>query len=94
MDLSLGKPSMPNSQYSLRYSGLKIDNIQAHRFGQYLVINITISVDGEITVRQGHETANEVEKRILENLESSASPRSLPSKNGIIRLQPANIEIL
>ena len=50
--------------------GLKrIDNIQAHRFGQYLVINITISVDGEITVRQGHETANEVEKRILENLE-------------------------
>lgn len=47
----------------------KIDNIQAHRFGQYMVINITISVDGEITVRQGHETANEVEKRILENLE-------------------------
>jgi len=47
----------------------KIDNIQAHRFGQYLVINITISVDGDITVRQGHETANEVEKHLLEKLE-------------------------
>lgn len=47
----------------------RIDNIQAHRFGQYLVINITISVDGEITVRQGHEIANEVEKQLLEKLE-------------------------
>ncbi len=47
----------------------KIESIQAHRFGQYMVINITIGVDGEITVRQGHETADEVEKCILENLE-------------------------
>ena len=47
----------------------RIDSIQAHRFGQYLVINITISVDGEITVRQGHDITEEVEKRILENLE-------------------------
>lgn len=47
----------------------KIESIQAHRFGQYMVINITIGVDGEITVRQGHETAEEVEKLILEKLE-------------------------
>lgn len=48
---------------------MKIESIQAHRFGQYLVINITIGVDGEISVRQGHEIADEVEKHILEKLE-------------------------
>ena len=35
-----------------------IDEIQAHRFGPYLVINITICVDGELTVREGDSHCN------------------------------------
>lgn len=47
----------------------KIDEIQAHRFGQYYVINITICVDGRITVYDGDRIASLVEKTLMENIE-------------------------
>ena len=46
--------------------GLKgIEEIQAHRFGQYLVINMSILVDGDISVNEGDSIADEVEKRLI-----------------------------
>lgn len=48
----------------------KIDEIHAHRFGQYLVINITVFVDGNITVVQGDHIATWVEQTIKENVAS------------------------
>ena len=48
----------------------QIDEIHAHRFGPYLVINITICVDGELTVRKGDQIATWVELAILENVDS------------------------
>jgi len=48
----------------------QIDEIHAHRFGPYLVINITICVDGEITVHEGDQIATCVELAILENVAS------------------------
>jgi len=48
----------------------QIDDIQAHRFGPYLVINITICVDGALTVRAGDQIATCVELAILENVAS------------------------
>ena len=46
--------------------GLKdIQEIQAHRFGQYLVINLSILVDGDISVNEGDSIADEVEKRLI-----------------------------
>jgi len=47
----------------------QIDNIQAHRFGQYLVINLTIGLDGNISVFEGDRISSLVEKTLLENIE-------------------------
>jgi cation diffusion facilitator family transporter len=46
----------------------RIDKIQAHRFGQYLVINITICVDGQLSVYEGDNIANLVEKTLIDNI--------------------------
>lgn len=47
----------------------RIDNIQAHRFGPYMVINITICVDGEISVMEGDKIATIVERMIAADIE-------------------------
>lgn len=46
-----------------------IENIQAHRFGQYLVMNLTIFVCGDSSVREGHEVAEEVERRLIKEVD-------------------------
>lgn len=46
-----------------------IEQIQAHRFGQYIVINITIFVCGDLSVREGHEVAEEVERRLKNEID-------------------------
>lgn len=46
-----------------------IENIQAHRFGQYLVINLTIFVCGDSSVREGHDVAEEVEHRLINEID-------------------------
>jgi cation diffusion facilitator family transporter len=47
----------------------RIDSIQAHRFGPYMVINITICVDGDISVLEGDKIATIVERMIETNIE-------------------------
>jgi len=47
-----------------------IDEVHAHRFGPYLVINITVCVEGSLTVVQGDEIATWVEQTIMENVDS------------------------
>src|SRR4030042_5738762 len=43
--------------------GLKaVEEIQAHRFGPYITFNVTIGVDGSMTVREGDRVASEVEQ--------------------------------
>lgn len=46
-----------------------IDEIHAHRFGPYLVINITVCVDGKLTVAEGDQIATWVEKSIIGNID-------------------------
>ena len=46
-----------------------IEQIQAHRFGQYMVINITIFVRGDVSVHDGHEVAEEVERRLMKGFD-------------------------
>ena len=46
-----------------------IDEIQAHRFGPYLVINITICVDGELSVTEGDRIATQVERTLGKNID-------------------------
>lgn len=43
---------------------LCIEEIHAHRFGPYFVVNLTIAVDGALTVEAGDRIASQVEERL------------------------------
>ena len=46
-----------------------VEEIHAHRFGIYLVVNITIGLEGSLTVAAGDEIASQVERSLLEGIE-------------------------
>ena len=46
-----------------------IEDIHAHRFGPYFVVNLTICIDGDLTVWQGDEVADRVESKLLTGIE-------------------------
>ncbi len=46
----------------------QLEELQAHRFGPHLVINLTIGIDGALTVRQGDRIATEVESLIYKSI--------------------------
>jgi cation diffusion facilitator family transporter len=46
----------------------ELEEIQAHRFGPYLVINVTICIEGSLTVHEGNEIADQVERKLYENI--------------------------
>jgi cation diffusion facilitator family transporter len=45
---------------------VSVDEIHAHRFGPFYVINLTVGVDGGLTVREGEALACRVEARLYE----------------------------
>lgn len=47
----------------------QIDEIHTHRFGPYLVINLTICVDGDLKVSEGDRISTEVEEIIKQNID-------------------------
>ncbi len=46
-----------------------VEEIQAHRFGPYLVVNLTIGVDGTLSVAQGDAIASKVEETLYRNID-------------------------
>lgn len=46
-----------------------VESIQAHRFGPYFIVNLTISVEGAASVHEGHAIASAVEDRLLAQVE-------------------------
>lgn len=40
---------------------LQLEEMQAHRFGPHIVVNLTIGVDGNLSVREGNRIAHQVE---------------------------------
>jgi divalent metal cation (Fe/Co/Zn/Cd) transporter len=46
-----------------------VEEIHAHRFGPYLVVNITIGVDGALTVAEGDRIATRVEHILIDEIE-------------------------
>jgi cation diffusion facilitator family transporter len=46
-----------------------IEEIHAHRFGPYLVVSLTIGVDGSLTVADGDRIATWVERVLMEEIE-------------------------
>ncbi|MBU0702315.1 MAG: cation diffusion facilitator family transporter [Chloroflexi bacterium] len=47
----------------------QVEEIHAHRFGPYLVANVTIGVDGSLSVVAGDEIATRVERILIEQIE-------------------------
>jgi cation diffusion facilitator family transporter len=47
----------------------QIDEIRAHRFGPYLTVNLTIGIDGNLTVAAGDRIASDVEKTLMAQLD-------------------------
>ncbi len=45
-----------------------IEDIHAHRFGPYLVVNLTIGIDGDLSVRDGDKIADTVESKLISGL--------------------------
>jgi divalent metal cation (Fe/Co/Zn/Cd) transporter len=48
----------------------QLEELQAHRFGPHFVINITIGIDGFLTVAQGDKIATCVEDMIYDSIPS------------------------
>lgn len=46
-----------------------IEDIHAHRFGPYLVLNLTIGIDGDLSVKDGDKIADTVEIKLISSLE-------------------------
>jgi cation diffusion facilitator family transporter len=68
--------AVPSRELALQISDLirhvrgvqQLEECQAHRFGPHLVVNLTIGIDGSLTVRQGDRIASEVEQLIYEKI--------------------------
>ena len=46
-----------------------VEEIHAHRFGPYVVVNITVGVDGSMTVRRGDAIATQVENLLVDRID-------------------------
>jgi len=47
----------------------KIESVHAHRFGPYFVVNVTICVDGNLTVTEGDKIAEQAEEILLSSID-------------------------
>ena len=46
----------------------QLEELQAHRFGPHLVVNLTIGISGSLTVRQGDRIATKVESLLYDSI--------------------------
>ena len=46
-----------------------LEEVSAHRFGPWLVVNLTIGVDGNLTIYEGDSISSELEKLIMDKIE-------------------------
>jgi cation diffusion facilitator family transporter len=47
---------------------LQLEELQAHRFGPHIVINVTIGIEGDLNVREGDNIANRVEEKLVREI--------------------------
>ena len=48
---------------------IAVEEIHARRLGPYLTLNLTLSIDGNLTVNRGDEIATMAEKKLYENID-------------------------
>ena len=47
----------------------RLEEVHAHRFGPYMVVNLTIGVDGNLSVQEGDRIATEVERKVIRSID-------------------------
>lgn len=73
VDLMDAVPSQELAEQIVRLlkdlKGVKqLEEMQAHRFGTHIVVNLTIGIDGNLTVTEGDAIATRVEKLIYQSI--------------------------
>lgn len=65
----------------------QIEEIHVHRIGPYLLVDVTVGIDGTLSVAAGDQIANQVEETLWRNIEylRRVSVHYHPSKDGIER---------
>lgn len=71
--------SMPDEKFASQLRRLtmavegvrRIEELGVHRLGPYFNINMTIAVDGHITIEEGHRISDAVEKVLMKEFEGS-----------------------
>jgi cation diffusion facilitator family transporter len=48
----------------------RVDEVHAHRFGPYLVLNVAIAINGDLRVAHGEEIASTVEQQLYTQIEN------------------------
>jgi cation diffusion facilitator family transporter len=48
---------------------IALEEIGAHRFGPYLIVNLTVGIKGSLSVEKGDAIATEIEKALYSNIE-------------------------
>lgn len=46
----------------------QLEELQAHRFGPHIVVNVTIGIDGSLSVRRGNIIATRVEEKLMRSI--------------------------
>ncbi|MBI5842585.1 MAG: cation transporter [Chloroflexi bacterium] len=68
--------AVPSKELALQIANLlknvpgvqQLEELQAHRFGPHLVVNLTIGINGSLTVKQGDKIATEAESLIYDSI--------------------------
>jgi len=47
----------------------RLEEVHAHRFGPYMVVNLTIGVDGNLSVQEGDRISTEVERKVTNSID-------------------------
>jgi len=66
----------------------QVEEIRAHRFGPYFVVNLTIGVDGSLTVADGDRIATQVEQTLMDGIELMRRVHVHYHPVGVIQLAP------
>ncbi len=71
MDVLPSRPVLQRIQGSIeRIADVRqLEQIHVHRIGMYLLVDVTIGIDGTLTVAQGDRIATQVEQSLFENIE-------------------------
>ncbi len=95
MDTVPGRPLDTRiAELALAVPGVKeVKDVRAHRFGPYLVVNITIGIDGKLSVSDGDAIASRVERMLYHSIEYLRQVHVHYHPVGAGEVEPPDVEL-